>query len=471
MSTIKESQNTPANWWAKGATWIMNSLWSIQGVWHRLYLTNRFFGALLIIAVSSAFTYSLPFLFFIPAGALILLIAATLFDGWQLFNKKLRIGAKRQLPKVLSLGDTSNINIQLVNLSPIPLSIQLIDELPEQLQKRDLALNLSLAPAQRKNASYNIRPTERGAYLFGAVNIFVRSALGLIERRLISEQAAELPVYPSIIQMKAFAAAADTSVAAEGSKKLFRLGKSYEFDQIKPYVRGDDYRLINWRATGRRNELMVNRYEDERAQNVYCIIDKSRNMHMPFDGLTLLDYAINASLALSNVVLRKHDRAGLITYSDKIGTVIRSDAKPMQLQKILQSLYREKARAVETNPELLYYASRKFIGHRSLLLLFSNFNSQYALERVLPVLRRLNRRHLLVVVLFINTEIQDELSYEARTTSEVYRQSTARHFIYQKKMLAQQLRQYGIQVILTRPEQLTGDVIEKYLSLKNRAMI
>ncbi|PHI19447.1 DUF58 domain-containing protein [Lewinellaceae bacterium SD302] len=443
----------------------------IRTGWNRLYLTNRFFIGLLAIGLLSALTYAYPSLFFIPATLLTTFLGTVAFDGWQLFGRRLRIGAVRRLPKVLSLGDESIIRIRLANLSKQELKVVVIDELPFQLQKRDLEITTELQPAQRREVSYLIRPTERGAYRFGDVNVFISTVLGLVERRLIIDQEAELPVYPSIVQMKAFAAAADTSVAAAGSRKLRRLGKSYEFDQIKNYVRGDDYRLINWRATGRRNELMVNIYEDERAQQIYCLIDKSRSMHMPFAGLSLLDYAINASLALSNVVLRKDDRAGLITYSDKIGSVVRADGKSTQLQKILQTLYREKAREVEANPELLYYASRKFISSRSLLLLFSNFSSSYALERALPVLRRINTSHLLVVILFENTEIRQETFGEANNIEAVYHQSTARNFIYEKKMLAQQLRQYGIQVILTKPEDLTGEVIEKYLELKRRAMI
>lgn len=436
-----------------------------------LYLTNRFFGLLAAIGVFSALTFALPPLFPLAVILLLGLLGLAMYQGWLLYGRRLRLRATRRLPKVLSLGDETRVVIRLTNVSALPLHIQVVDELPEQLQMRDLEIATFLKPAQRREITYTIRPTERGAYQFGAINLFLRTEFGLIERRLQLPRAAELPVYPSILQMKSFAAAAETTVAAEGGKKLFRLGKSYEFDQIKPYVRGDDYRLVNWRATGRRNELMVNRYEDERAQNVYCLIDKSRSMHLPFAGLTLLDYAINASLALSNVVLRKHDRAGLITYSDKLGSVLRADAKPTQLQKILQTLYREKARDVEANPELLYYASRKFVGHRSLLLLFSNFNSTYALERALPALRRINRLHLLVVVLFINTEIEDELREPARNIEEIYYQNTARHFVTEKKILAQQLRQYGIQVILTRPKELTGEVIERYVGLKRRAMI
>ena len=134
-------------------------------------------------------------------------------------------------------------------------------------------------------------------------------------------------------------------------------------------------------------------------------------------------------------------------------------------------MYREKERDTEANYELLYYASQTFIAGRSLLLLFSNFESEYALERVLPILRRINRNHLLVVVLFENTEISDTLDQPMKNTEDIYFQATARHFMYQKEMLAQRLRQYGIQVVLTRPEDLTLSTINKYLELKQRGLI
>src|SRR5256885_1985761 len=84
-----------------------------------------------------------------------------------------------------------------------------------------------------------------------------------------------------------------------------------QFEQIKEYVQGDDYRRLNWKATARKNSLMVNNYMDERSQQVVCLIDKGRSMKMPFEGMTLLDYAINATLVLSNIVLLKQDKSGL----------------------------------------------------------------------------------------------------------------------------------------------------------------
>jgi uncharacterized protein (DUF58 family) len=216
---------------------------------------------------------------------------------------------------------------------------------------------------------------------------------------------------------------------------------------------------------------MVNQYQDERSQQVYCVIDKSRVMRMPFHELSLIDYAINASLVISNIALQKYDKAGLITFSDKLGSTIKADSKATQLNKILHALYKEKERSLEANYDLLYYASRKLISGRSLLLLFTNFESNYALERALPVLRRMNRMHLLVVIFFENTEIRDFAQQKANSLEDIYHQTIAEKFLSEKAQMVHKLRQYGIQSILTPPEDLSVNTVNKYLELKSRGLI
>ena len=153
-----------------------------------------------------------------------------------------------------------------------------------------------------------------------------------------------------------------------GIKKMRNIGHSYEFEQIKNYSEGDNYKSINWRASGRHASLMVNQYIEEKSQNVYCVIDKSRVMRMPFEGLSLMDYAINTSLALSNIIIRKDDKVGLITFSDVMGSTIQADRRSGQLAKLLDALYKEKERSVESNYELLYQATRTLLSVRSLLI-------------------------------------------------------------------------------------------------------
>lgn len=436
------------------------------------YLTDRFFLLLGALAGFFVLSFAIDLLFPVAQTVFVLAIALVIIDWLILFNRNVSIHCERRTSKVFSLGDINEVKIELENQSVQNLKINVIDELPFQFQRRDFNVEIQLKPNEEKLIKYNLRPLERGEYTFGNVNLFAQSFIGLVQRRMQKAEKATIPVYPSIVQMKNFELKAfDRISTTQGIKRIRRLGHSYEFEQIKNYVRGDDYRSINWKASSRRAQLMVNQYQDERAQQVYNIIDKSRAMKMPFDGLSLMDYAINTSLVISNIALQKHDRAGLLTFSDKIGATIKADRKSNHLNTILAALYNEKERPMEANYELLYHAARKLIKGRSLLLLYTNFESNYAMERVLPILRRINNLHLLVVIFFENTEVEAFSKEEVNSTEEIYLQTIAQKYVTEKVQMVQKLQKYGIQAILTKPEELSVNTINKYLELKSRGLI
>jgi uncharacterized protein (DUF58 family) len=437
-----------------------------------LFLTNRFFyGMALLIALM---ILSYPFGAVLPVAktSCILFVLIILIDCITLFNKAIQIDVRRKTPSVLSLGDLNTITLTLLNKSNVKLEAEVIDELPDQLQIRNSTHEIKLPPNATIEKVYTIRPLTRGEYIFGQIHIIVSSTIGLIRRRMTSDEQVALPVYPSIIQMKKYELKTFERTATEyGVKKVRRIGHSYEFEQIKQYMRGDDFRSINWKATSRRAQLMVNQYDDEKSQQVYCVIDKSRVMHMPFNGLSLFDYAVNASLVISNIVLGKYDKAGLVTFAETPKTFVRAERGKLQLKKIIENLYREKEGPSEANYESLYMSLRKFLNGRCLLFLYTNFESSYALQRVLPQLRKLNDQHLLIVIFFENTEISDHLSLKVETVEDIYSQTTAEDYSLTKIQLAQELKQHGIMSILTKPENLTVSTINKYLELKSRGMI
>ncbi|MBK7938048.1 MAG: DUF58 domain-containing protein [Lewinellaceae bacterium] len=437
-----------------------------------VYLSNRFFWLFGAVILLFALAYPFGVLFPLAQTAFVVALALVLLDVLLLFIRTPNLTCRRELNPVFSLSDPNPVRINLVNKGNLHLHLTIVDELPVQFQRRDFGIKLSLAPFAAYAAEHQLRPLSRGVYSFGNINVYVSTRIGLVERRMVFAQAEDVAVYPSIIQMKRYELRAMRHIAHEtGIKKMRRIGHSYEFEQIKNYVQGDDYRSINWKASSRRATLMVNQYEDERSQQVYCIVDKSRAMKMPFEGLSLMDYAINTALAISNIILKKQDKAGLLTFSDVIGATLKAERDTSQLTRILESLYREKERPGESNYELLYEGVRRLIGARSLLLLFTNFESSYALERALPTLRRLNRAHLLVVVFFENTEIRRLAQEDVRKTADIYRQTVARQFLQEKKEMVYKLRQYGIQAILTKPQELTLNTINKYLELKSRGLI
>ncbi len=437
-----------------------------------LFLTNRFFYVMACIIVITMLSYAFPFLLAVAKTSFVLFLILSVIDAILLYNRTVVIEVKRETPSVLSLGDNNLITLSLVNKSLIKIWIDLIDELPEQFQERNFIIPLVLTPNMPIQKTYELRPLTRGEYVFGKINIYLTTNLGIIKRRISTSSESIVPVYPSIIQMKKYELKTFARTATEyGVKKVRRIGHSYEFEHIKQYIRGDDYRSINWKATGRRAQLMVNQYEDEKSQQVYCLIDKSRVMHMPFHGLSLFDYAVNASLVISNIVLGKQDKAGLITFAETPKAIIKADRSKIQLKKILEALYNEKEGSVEANYESLYMAVRNSVNGRSLLFLYTNFESTYALQRVLPQLRKLNDQHLLVVVFFENTEVNTRTSYTVETLQDIYTQITAEQYALTKVQITQQLKQLGIFSILTRPENLTVSTINKYLELKSRGMI
>lgn len=437
-----------------------------------LYLTSRFYLVLALFTGAMMASYAFPFVMPLVQTALVLLVLAVGIDALMLFNKRVDMDVTRETPGVLSLGDPNPIKLVIRSRARMSVHVMLIDELPEQFQERNFSRSFNMPASTQREQTYELRPLSRGEYHFGKINLYLSTGLGLVRRRLRKPLEAMVPVYPSIIQMKKYELKTFARTAVEyGVKKVRRIGHSYEFEHIKQYNRGDDYRSINWKATGRRAQLMVNVYEDEKSQAVYTIIDKSRVMHMPFHGLSLFDYAVNASLVISNIVLGKQDKAGLLTFAEGPKARIRADRGKHQLKKILEALYNETEGSVEANYESMYMSVRDLVNGRALLFLYTNFESTYALHRALPQLRRLNDQHLLVVVFFENTEVSSNTSAQVETVEDIYRQVTAETYMLTKIQLVQQLRQFGIMSILTKPENLTVASINKYLELKSRGMI
>lgn len=439
---------------------------------NNLFIKNRLFLFLLLIAIGFAMSFGFPFLFPVFQVALYAIIALLLVDIIILFNKKQVISADRIMSAQLSLGDENKIVLEISSSYSIPLEVEVIDEMPYQLQRRDSMFKFSLSPQNKRQVFYSITPQERGVFEFGNINVYVSSILGFAQRRFVLEKSVSAGCYPSILQMRKHEFQVfNKSSQSQGVKKMRRLGNTNEFEQIKEYVKGDNYKHINWKATSRKNKLMVNQYQDEKSQQVYCIIDKSRSMKMPFDGLTLLDYAINSSLAMSNVAIRKGDKAGLITFSDKIGAQLKATKNATQLKRIMEVLYNQKTEFLEANYDLLYQSVKQTIKQRSLLLMYLNFESFYSLQRALPMLRRLNKSYLIVVIFFENTEISKASTMNCEDVADIYLKTFAQKFTDEKKMMVQELRKYGIQSILSKPKDLSVNSINKYLELKSRGMI
>jgi len=418
----------------------------------------------------------MDYLALVPGGVaslvLVVFLATAGIDLLMLYRNSSGIEAERHLPERLSNGDENRVRFTVANRYVFKVFLEVIDELPEQFQIRNFHISLALNPADRESQSYWLRPTERGEYHFGRLLVYARTQLGFVKLRYVFGGEEMIPVYPSFIQMKKFELIAFSNKPGEsGVRKIRRLGHTMEFDQIKEYVRGDDVRAINWKATARAGNLMVNTYQDERSQQVINVIDTGRVMKMPFEGLHLLDYAINTSLVISNIVLLKDDKAGLMTLSNNGTSFLAPQKKRTHIRRIQEQLYNITPNFLESDYRRLRVSLKKQVKSRSLLLFYTNFESLSSMKRQLPSLRAIASDHLLVVIFFENTELRSLLERDPETVEEIYTKTVAESFMYEKRQIVKSLNHYGIQTILTPPKELSVNAINKYLELKARGIL
>ncbi|RRJ89608.1 DUF58 domain-containing protein [Flavobacterium macacae] len=437
-----------------------------------LYINNFFFYALIGVGILYCIAFIFPALLGAAGYLLLILIAFVLMDILILFLAKNGIDGTRIAPEKLSNGDENAIGINIKNYYTFPIGVKIIDEIPEQFQVRNFEIKRKIKATSQDDIQYYLRPTERGEYVFGNLNIYVISPLKLISRRFTFNKNQMVPTYPSYIQLrKYYLMAFSNNLFQYGVKKIRRIGHTMEFEQIKEYVQGDDIRTLNWKATAKKNSLMVNQFQDEKSQSIYMAIDKGRVMKMPFNGLSLLDYAINATLVLSNVILKKQDKAGMFAFSKKVENRVVAEKRSSQMQKILESLYNIKTDFFESDYSRLYADIKKNINQRSLIILYTNFETLDSLHRQLPYLKGIAKSHLLVVVFFQNTELNEIINSKAVTIQEVYDKVIAEKFAFEKRLIVNELKKYGIYSVLTQPENLTLDTINKYLEIKARGIL
>lgn len=411
-------------------------------------------------------------LFFVAKLGFIILLAFTFLDIVILFYSRTGIKAVRTLPEKFSNGDKNPVQVTIDNYYTFPVHARVTDEIPEQFQIRDFRIDRKLPASASHTLEYTLRPTERGEYHFGRLNIYISSALGLITKRYVFCDNVMIPTYPAFLQLRKYDLMAFTNHLHQyGIKKIRRIGHTMEFEQIKEYVQGDDIRTLNWKATAKKNQLMVNQFQDEKSQPVYSVIDKGRVMKMPFEELSLLDYAINATLVISNVVLKKQDKAGMFTFSKKVENIVVAERRTSQMGLILETLYNIQTDFFESDFSRLYGDIKRNITNRSLILLYTNFETLDGLHRQLPYLKGIAKNHLLVVIFFKNTELNALIHNRAETIQQVYDKVIAEKFAFEKRLIVNELRKYGIYSILTTPENLTIDTINKYLEIKARGLL
>lgn len=432
-----------------------------------MFLTRRFLIYSLTAAAVMSFGWLWPPLLSLGKFLLLTVVVAAAVETVVL-RVYANVSAVRKCADRFSNGDDNCVSIILENKCRMPLSVTVIDEAPIEMQRRDICMEKRLTGLERTTVEYMLRPVVRGEYEFGSVRVFASFMLRLVERRYSSQNGQKICVYPSYLMMRQWKLLAFAhNDMQQGIHRVRQAGSNSDFDHIKKYAGGDEYRSINWKATARRAQLMVNVYSEERSQHVYCIIEKGRMMQQTAAGMTFLDYAVNASLALSYVVMQHNDKAGVVTFAGKVDAFVPAERRQSQMHTLNETLYNEHTDFVEADYQTLAVTLSRNIRRRSLLVLFCNFATMNAMCRQLSYLRNMALRNRLLVVFFRDEDIETFAQKSPEMQEEYFQTVQAEQNVKDRRLIAAELRQNGIEALLVKPESMTADVINQYIRMRH----
>ncbi|HMA36589.1 MAG TPA: DUF58 domain-containing protein [Chloroflexia bacterium] len=408
------------------------------------------------------------------AGLYILgVIGAALVD-WRQSPAPGRFRLERLSESKLSLGAENPITIRLQDPRPAGPAVRFLvrDTPPGDFRASALTLGGRIGPRQELRPQYTVYPPHRGDFAFGDLYLRVWTAWGLLTRQARHPQAAAVKVYPNLLDVRRYEMLARRGQLFElGLKNARRLGSGTEFERLRDYVPGDDYRQMAWAATARRGKPIVIEYETERSQPILLLLDAGRLMSAPVGDLAKLDYAINTCLLLTFVATIKGDRVGLLVFADKVLSYYPPRRGRAQFLSLLEALYNVQAQPVESD----YAAATQYLTQRhprrSLTILFTDVLDRASASGLIPPIARLAPRYLPLVVAVGDPTVSQSATAVPDRSAQLYARAVARQLLNDRHETLEALAARGVLTVDVPAGDLSVAVINRYLELKARGQL
>jgi len=423
-------------------------------------------GAVLVAGASFAVPLTwVAVLFFLALLGLVL-------ADYAISTKPEQIAVERLNEAKLSLGAPNLITVRVNNQSPRALRLKLRDEYPFAMRSDADVLDGVLPPLGETRLRYHLTPLQRGDYRFSDTNLRWRSTLGLFQRQARYATAADVRVYPNVLDVRKYDLLARKGLLTElGLRNARVFGSGTEFERLRDYTPDDEFKRINWKATARRNKLIAVEYETERSQHVICAIDTGRLMRPPIGDIQKLDYAVNAALLMSYVASLRGDQIGTLTFADEVGAYLAPRRGRGQFYTMLELLYNVQGQAVEADyTRALGYLALKN-KRRSLIVVFSDLATPDAAGPLIGQMARLAQRHLPVLVVMSDPHVTRIAAAAAEQAGQLYERAVAEQLLDERRVIMDRLHQAGVLTIDVPADKLSVAVINKYLELKTRGML
>jgi uncharacterized protein (DUF58 family) len=418
-------------------------------------------GAWVALGVLAAVMPSTGWLWWL-AGAAVL--ALSLLDlGWLRATPLPPVG--RRLPGAMSVGAWTDVHLRVENSGRRTLRVRLFDHHPAAAEIRGLPRTLRVAVGGWAEASYALRPLERGEHHFGHVQLLLGSPFGLWWRNCMRAEAQAVRVYPNFAEVAKYTLfATDHRLSQLGIRKRRRRGEGLEFHQLREYREGDPLRQIDWKATSRLKRLISRDYQDERDQQVVFLIDCGRRMLAKDGELSHFDHALNAMLLLSYVALRQGDAVGFMSFAGTQRFLPPLKGAP-SVNVVLNAVY--DLQATLHAPDYAQAATELLqrLRKRSLVVLLTNLRDEDETE-LQPAIALLRRRHLVLVASLQEQAINRACNEPVRGFEDALRLAAANAYLADRRRAHEALEQHRASMLDVEPQQLPVALVNRYLDIK-----
>ena len=382
------------------------------------------------------------------------------------------VGVRRTLPRVFSLGETADVVLTLRNDTPRPAQVEVMDSPPGDWETEGLPLQARLAPRGDAELRYRVRPERRGQMEFREVTLRVTQGAGLLVHQISVPATERVRVYPDLRHVARYELLARRAHLGEmGIHRMRTSGQGSEFERLRDYTPDDEYRRIDWKATARRGRPISRVFEMERSQHVLIVVDAGRRMAARSGRHTRLDQAVNAALLLCHVVLKAGDRVGLLVVSDRVEAFLPPGKGQRHFHQCLELLYGVEARYchVEYGAAMEQIVTR--CRRRALVVVFSELVDEDASAELVQAVRLLRPLHLPLCVTMENEGITACADQAVTSVDSLFERAAALELLAERRTVVERLQRDGALVLESPPEQLSVQVVNRYLELKARQLL
>ncbi len=376
------------------------------------------------------------------------------------------------MPEPFSLGEHEEVRVLIENPKAAGLLATIADHAPASLTPQPREIAGSFDRNGRLELAYGTSSPKRGAYRFGPVDLQVSRRDGWMRRQVRLQHPHEVAVFPNVVAIKRMQLTLRRGLRVmAGLRRARPPGASTAFAGLRDYVRGDDIRRVSWTATARRDHPVVVEVEAERGQQVMIAIDCGRLMTAPAGELDKLDHAINAALMLAWVAQAYGDRVGLMTFDDRVTSFIKPERGSAQLRRITEELYAIKPEYVEPDFGHAFTHLSLRLGRRSMVVVLTDLQDPEASKELVAHSLRLAARHLVLVVAMSDPSVVNARQAPVTTSSRAYEWAAAEEFMASRRESFELLRRGGVLGLDVVAGNLSPALVERYLELKERALL